>query len=487
LPSLSRFHSTFAVLLLSAVALNGCQTIESFSQNEVPKTQVPKTIVPAENMISQFPQSHQKSQEAAQVQDKVLPPGLTPQLPSFLPFLNRPARTVRIQEKDVRVPPPATTDTVRISILLPLSGSNSQIGQALLNAAQLALFDFADSRFEMMPQDTKGTSDGAARAARLAISDGASVILGPLLSSSVKAITPAAQAANVPVIAFSNDNSIVGNGTYTLGFIPSEQVNRVIQYAYSKGVTRFGALAPNNAYGVRVVEALQRAAHVLGATITRSQFYDPAAGDFTSVVREFANYDTRRKDLLEQRKTLEAQNDEISKRALERLKNLQTLGDVPFEALFVADGGKRLLSVAALLPFFDIDPGKIRMLGTGQWDEPGIGKEPALIGGWYAAPPPSARIDFDKQYGEVYGTRPPRLVTMAYDATALIAVLARQEGGPMFSEEALTNPNGFWGSDGVFRLTKAGAAERGLAIMQIGRDKNKIISNAPESFKVLTN
>jgi hypothetical protein len=76
---------------------------------------------------------------------------------------------------------------------------------------------------------------------------------------------------------------------------------------------------------------------------------------------------------------------------------------------------------------------------------------------------------------------------MAYDATALIAVLARQEGGPMFSEEALTNPNGFWGRDGVFRLTKAGTAERGLAIMQIGRDKNKVISNAPESFKVLTN
>ena len=438
-------------------------------------------------MISSLPQSRQKPQPLPQVQEKILPPGLTPQLPSFLPFLNRPAVTFRTQEKDVRVPPPATTDTVRISILLPLSGLNAQIGQALLNAAQLALFDFADARFEMMPQDTKGTSSGAARAARFAISDGASVILGPLLSSSVKAITPAAQAANVPVIAFSNDNSVAGNGAYTLGFIPSEQVTRVIKYAYSKGITRFGALAPDNAYGVRVLEALQKTAHTLGATVTRSQFYEPTAVDFTSVVRKFADYDARREYLLEQRKVLELQNDEISKRALERLKNLQTLGDLPFEALFVADGGKRLLSVAALLPFFDIDPGKIRMLGTGQWDEPGIGKEPALIGGWYAAPPPSARIDFDKQYKEIYGTRPPRLVTMAYDATALIAVLARQKGGPMFSEKALTNPNGFWGRDGVFRLTKAGAAERGLAIMQIGQDKNKVISDAPDSFKVLAN
>jgi ABC-type branched-subunit amino acid transport system substrate-binding protein len=482
LPSLSRFLSTCAVLFSSAITLIGCQAIGGFSTN-----QVTKTIVPTESTISHLPQYRQNPPLPVQVQKKILPPGLTPQLPSFLPLLNGPVGAIHTYTKDIRVPPPATTDTVRISILLPLSGSNAHIGKALLNAAKLALFDFADSRFEMLPQDTKGTSDGAARAARFAISDGASVILGPLFSRSVKAVIPAAKAANVPVIAFSNDNSIAGNGAYTLGFLPSEQVRRVIQYAYSRGITRFGALAPNNAYGVRVVEALQKTTLALGATVTRSQFYDPNADDFTSTVREFADYDARRKGLLEQRKTLEAQDDEISKRALGRLKNLQTLGDLPFEALFVADGGKRLLSVAALLPFFDIDPGTIRMLGTGQWDEPGIGKEPALIGGWYAAPPPSARIDFDKQYLETYGTRPPRLVTMAYDATALIAVLARQEGGPMFTEEALTNPNGFLGRDGVFRLTGAGTAERGLAIMQIGQDKNKVISNAPESFKILVN
>ncbi len=464
------------------MALIGCQTFEDFSPR-----QVTNIIVPADNAIIQLPKSQLNLPVEIQTKKKMLPPGLTPQLPSFLPLLNRPAKAIDLQEKDVRVPPPATTDTVRIAILLPLSGSSAKIGNALLNAAQLALFDFADSRFEMLPHDTKGTSDGAARAARFAISDGASVILGPLFSSSVKAITPYATAANVPIIAFSNDNSIAGSGAYTLGFIPSEQVKRVIQHAYSKGITRFGALAPNNAYGVQVVKTLQKTALSLGATVTRSRFYDPTANDFTSVVREFANYDTRRGDLLEQRRTLEAQDDEISKRALKRLENLQTLGDLPFEALLVADGGKRLLSVAALLPFFDVDPGTIRMLGTGQWDEPGIGKEPALVGGWYAAPTPLARIDFDKQYKEVYGSRPPRLVTMAYDATALIAVLARQKGGPMFTDEALTNPNGFWGRDGIFRLTPVGTAERGLAIMQVGQDQNKIISNASESFNVLTN
>ncbi len=69
----------------------------------------------------------------------------------------------------------------------------------------------------------------------------------------------------------------------------------------------------------------------------------------------------------------------------------------------MADGGKRLQAIAAHLPFYDIDPGRVRMLGTGQWDEPGIGAVPALVGGWFAAPTPQARADFEKQYAEVYG------------------------------------------------------------------------------------
>ena len=129
--------------------------------------------MPATATISQPPPTHQKQTtlSATQPQQKILPPGSIPQLPSFLPLLNRPAGAIGTQEQDVRVP---TTDTVRIAILLPLTGSNAQIGKALLNAAQLALFDFADSRFELLPHDTKGNPEGAANAARFAISDGPS-------------------------------------------------------------------------------------------------------------------------------------------------------------------------------------------------------------------------------------------------------------------------------------------------------------------------
>jgi hypothetical protein len=146
-----------------------------------------------------------------------------------------------------------------------------------------------------------------------------------------------------------------------------------------------------------------------------------------------------------------------------------------------------LLSIAALLPFYDIDPGKIRMLGTGQWDVPGLGAEPALVGGWFAAPSPMARADFINAYKEAYAAKPPRLATLAYDATALSAVLARGENGPDFSARAITVPSGFWGRDGIFRFLPSGIAERGLAVMRVGRRNPKVLSRAPETFQPQVN
>jgi len=406
-------------------------------------------------------------------------PGAPP-VPSLAPLLSRPGIEVPADADLAPAVPPAQVP--RVALLLPLSGAQAGLGDGLLNAAQMALFDFADDTFELLVHDTRGTPEGAAEAARAAIGDGVSLVLGPLLSSSVRAVTPVARAAGVPVVAFSSDRLAAGEGIFTMGFYPEVEVRRVVGHAHSRGSRRFAALVPDNEYGAAVVGALQRTAEGAGGFVARIQYYDPHARDFAGVVRQLANYDARRQALVRQRAELERRNDEVAQRALRRLETLQTIGDLPFDALMVAEGGKRLQAIAAHLPFFDIDPARVRMLGTGQWDEPGIGAEPALVGGWFAAPDPQARADFEKQYAEAYGRQPPRLATLAYDATALAAVLARAEGGARFDIEALTDPSGFFGRDGIFRFRPDGQVERGLAVLQVGRQGFAVVDKAPETF-----
>ncbi len=389
--------------------------------------------------------------------------------------------------KEPPPPPTLAASTNRVALLLPLTGVNGRLGTELLDAAQLAFFDFADEDFELVVHDTKSTADGAANAAALAIGDGASLLLGPLVAAEVRAVTPAARAAGINVIAFSSDRSVAGNGVYIMGFLPSAQVERIVGYARSRGLLRFAVFAPDDDYGAAVVDALRGSAARVGAAVTRIQYYDPAAGDFSDAVRRLADYDSRRGALLAQRAALEARGDQVAGRALKRLKKLQTIGDLPFDALLLPDGGKRLQAIAAMLPFYDVDPAKIRMLGTGQWDEPGIGAEPALLGGWFAAPPPAARAEFEARYAKAYGRRSPRLATLAYDATALAAVLARGEEGADFGEEMFTAATGFLGRDGIFRFLEEGVAERGLGVLQVQRRGAKVISRASEAFGVPTN
>lgn len=398
-------------------------------------------------------------------------------------------RTTPAQPQLPQAPAPLgrASGSVRVGLLLPLSGPNARLGEAMLDAAMLAVFAFGDDRLELLPHDTEAGPDAAAQGAQLAISDGASLILGPLLASSVRAVAPAARAANVPVIAFSSDRAVAGNGVYVMGFLPQAEVERVATFARTRGVQRFAALAPNNAYGNAVVQALRATTERQGSAVTRVQMYDPAAQDLSDTVRALADYDRRRAALVSHRKELEARDDELAKRALQRLERLQTLGELPFDALLIAEGGKKLQAIAAVLPFYDIDPAKIRILGTGQWDEPGIGAEPALVGSWFAAPPPTARAAFEQEYQNVFKRPPPRLATLAYDAVALAAVLARTEGGPDFSHKAITNPNGFWGRDGIFRFLPEGIAERGLAVLRVLPRGAAVAGEAPESFQAATN
>ena len=399
-----------------------------------------------------------------------------------------PATSGPLTEDDDRYqtpPPPQQSDVPRVAILLPLSVPHAAIGQTLLNAAQLALFHFADKRFELLPQDTRGTAAGAADAAALAIGDGASLILGPLFATSVEAIAPAARAAGVTVIAFSNDRRVVGSRVFTMGFLPGEQVDRVVRYAYRKGLRNFALLAPDNDYGTAVAAAMNDTATALSAAITRTEFYDPLAEDLRPVVRNLADYDARRRNLLDERNALQSRGDEVARLALKRLENKQTLGDVSFDALLIAEGGKRLEAIAALLPHFDIDPKKTRMLGTGLWDVPGIGREPALLDAWFAAPPPGKRAEFTAQYSQIYGKEPARIATLAYDATAIAAVFARGDG--KFDLSEILSPQGFTGRDGLFRFLTEGITQRGLTVQQVKRTKNRVIDRPPSGFNPRTN
>lgn len=338
--------------------------------------------------------------------------------------------------------------TAKVSLLLPLSGKKSDLGQSMLKAAQMALFDVGSTNFELIPRDTQSTPEGAEAAARAAIAAGSALILGPVFADDLKRVKPLAVAANIPVVGFTTDWTLAGNNTYIMGFLPFTQVARVTRFAASRGVARFAVYAPQTEYSDVVIDTLRSAP----VSIVRTNRYAPDQPDLSTLVKDFA--DTSRRDV-----------------------------GFEFNALMLPLGGEGLQTLTSLLDFNGVTQKDVRFIGTGLWDDPALLQNPALYGGWFAAPDPALRRDFDKRYQENFGAAPLRLSSLAYDATALAAVLARTvtDGAP-YSTRHMTNPRGFAGIDGIFRFRGDGLSERGLAILEIQAGRTKVIDPAPTAF-----
>lgn len=349
-------------------------------------------------------------------------------------------------------------DTIKVGLLLPLSGDSESIGKALQNAAELALFDISSKAarpISLMPFDTKGTTEGAMEATYLAIDGGAHVLLGPLFSHTTRAVLPIARANNMQVFSLSNNSDLAGSGAYALGFMPQQQIHRVLDFAHDRGIERFSALLPDNGYGIVASQQMEATLRQLGEDPVAREWYSGAnVGLSKSITRVLAPVEA----------TPEYARVEKS------------------EGLLIPEGGRMLLSIIARLTRAGVDSSAFRFLGSGEWDDEAIAKEKDLIGSWFATSPPHQRRLFEENFRQVFGYKPVRVSSLAYDGVALITILAQAQDAGMFSHSRITNSQGFLGVNGVFRLRSDGLAERALAVIEITEDGFEIIDPAPTRF-----
>lgn len=362
---------------------------------------------------------------------------------------------------------------VKVGLLLPLSGQHGALGQSMLRAAQIALFDVGYADFELVPRDTKGTAVGARDAARSVTQEGVDLVLGPVFSESVQAAKPVVQGANVNMIAFSTDWGLAGGNTYIMGFLPFDQVERITQYVAAQNLKNIAVLAPQTEYGRAVVSAYSAMASRYGVHTVAIESFSPRSSNLAPELRSFTKYDQR----------IAAGGHSLGRGgATEPVQ--QALP--PFDAVLMPVGGEQARSIGNLLSHYDLPPSVVRRLGTGLFDDLGLASEESLNGAWFAAPSPNLRKAFESRFLATYSYSAPRLSSLAYDATALAAVLARRglqsSGHPAFDRVSLTNPNGFAGIDGIFRFRSDGTAERGLAVLEYRHGQIRVIDEAPRTF-----
>lgn len=342
--------------------------------------------------------------------------------------------------------------SVRIGLLLPLASTSNDtsVGTVFKNAAALALQNFPSADLQLLVKDTGGTATGGRAAAQAAISEGAELILGPVFSTAVSGAAQAARSSGIPVIAFSTDTSVASRGIYLLSFLPEGNVKRIIGYANSQRKSSYAALIPESPYGAVVEAAFRQEVGRGSGRIATIQRYNQTGSDTSDLVAKTS--------------------------ALTSVLN-------NIDALFVPAGGSAPSTVVQTLVGQGADFGRIKLLGTGQWDVGQIKSNPALAGAWFAGPEEQNFNTFAQQYQKTYGSAPPRNASLAYDGVTLCAGLVRAAGQQRFQQNILTNRDGFIGIDGLFRFQSNGLNQRGLAVFQLTGAGVQVISPAPRDFR----
>jgi ABC-type branched-subunit amino acid transport system substrate-binding protein len=342
---------------------------------------------------------------------------------------------------------------VQVALLVP--GGSGESSDAFLaknfeNAARLAIADLNGPKIELRVYNTGGGPAIAANAARTAVNDGAQIILGPLFGEAANAVGVAVAGDNVNVLAFSNNPSIAGGNVFVLGATFDNTANRLVRYAGRQGINRYVVLHGNDVGGEVGSDAISRAVKNNGGQVVAVESYPLSQqGIFSSTPRI-----------------------------------LSTVRSSGAQAVFTtASANADLPIIATALPDAGMDTTTSTFIGLTRWDTvPQMLALPGLQGGLFALPDQSTAALFQNRYAATYGEQPHPLAGLAYDGIAAIGALMASGSADALTKAALTTPQGFRGTAGVFRLLPSGLNERALAVATIQNNQVVILEQAPRSF-----
>lgn len=346
-----------------------------------------------------------------------------------------------------------TNQPVPVALLVP-GGSgesaNDILAGSIENAARLAISDLEGVEIDLRVYNTAGDATVAANMATQAVNEGAKIIIGPVYAESANAAGRAVASRGINVLSFSNNTAIAGGNVFVLGQTFQNTANRLVQYSVSQGKSNIMILNGDDGGEQAGRDAINRAISNYGATL---------AG--------VTSFELSQDGIIKAMPKIKA--DAASNGAQTIFLTSGTSGALPF--------------LGQLLPENGVTPDLYQFAGLQRWDIPASALTlPGLQGGWFAKPDPILEANFQSRFFAAYGTSPHLLAGLSYDSIAAIGALVRNGQSDALSASALTQPSGFAGVSGVFRLLPDGTNERGLAVVQIQENQVIVIDSAPRSF-----
>ena len=333
---------------------------------------------------------------------------------------------------------------IKIGLLVPLTGKNSEIGQSIIKSTRLAVNKINNSSIEIIPRDTKSNPADTLRAARELGELGIEIIIGPVFNKNQAYLD---ELKEITFISLTNKGGNKSKNIINAGINATSQLNTIKKFLKLNEIKKTIFLTPDLEYKSEIEKAIDNSKiKILGNYIYKT---DPTK--LTNQIEKITNYKRRKQNLEDEIVRLERSNQSNKERLIKRLKKRDTLGNVKFDSVIIADFDESLKSVTTSLLYTDISPKKKYFITLNQWFDKSLLEEASAQPLYFPSINKNNYEDFSKEYFEKFNQYPNQLSFLSFDLVGLVYYLIIKNNS-IVDEKIFTKKNLFKGKVGIFEI-----------------------------------
>ena len=338
------------------------------------------------------------------------------------------------------------SEKIKIGLIVPLSGENSLIGEKIIKSIRMAINKINDERVEIIPKDTKSNPIDALKVSKELYKDGIRIIIGPVFNESTKYLD---DLKDVTFISFTN--KLIGNpkNVISAGVNAISQVQTIKKFNNRNNLSKSIILIPRVQFKKEIEEAINK------TRIKHKEvfYYDREPTKLTKQIEELTKYQIRKNNLKFEIQRLEGLSFKDKDKKIQNLKKRDTLGNINFDSVVIADFDENLKSVATSLLYTDVSSKRVSYITLNQWFDESLLKDDSLHPIYF----PSINKDnyelFMNDFKNAYGLDGDQLSFLSYDLIGLVYFLI-YENDFKISKKIFYKKNKFKGKIGVFEISK---------------------------------
>ena len=335
-------------------------------------------------------------------------------------------------------------EKIRVGLLVPLTGKNSEIGQSIIKSVRLAINKINNPLIEIIPKDTGSSPEITLRAAKELADSGVKIIIGPVFNESLIYLD---ELNEITFLALTNKNNNFSKNIINAGINATSQLNAIKKFIKIKEIKKTIFLTPDVSFKNEIEEAISNSK----IKILENYIYDTDPTKLTEQIEKITRYEIRKQNLEDEIVRLEKSDQSNKEYLIERLKKRDTLGGVNFDSIVISDFDESLKSVTTSLLYTDVSPKEKYFITLNQWFDESLLKETSSQPLYFPSANKSNYDDFSSEYFEKYNQYPNQLSFLSYDLVGLIYYLILQNNSivdeNMFSKKTL-----FKGKVGIFEI-----------------------------------